>query len=59
MLFQQNRDRSEQNKGEERSGQLVIPSGDTAKMLKFVEEAFYKMPFFVQPPITFALIDTV
>ena len=47
MLNQQNEDRGQVNKGEERSVQLVISGGNSAKPFEFLEEAFNQMAFFI------------
>ena len=39
------------DKSKESPGKLVVTGSDATKELKFLEEAFHKMAFFVLPPV--------
>ena len=41
VLFRQNENGSDINKGKERLGELVISGGDTAKMFYLIEKALH------------------
>lgn len=59
MLFQQNHDASQVNKGFEAADQLVISHGDAGVMLELIEETLDQMAFLILPPITFPRILVV
>jgi len=51
MLFDQNGNAGEVDKGEERIITFVIPSGYAPEILEFLKETLDKMTFFIQPPV--------
>ena len=51
MLFQQNDNGGNENKGEEGRIQLVVASKNSAEPFEFLEEALYQMALFVDMPI--------
>lgn len=52
MLFHQNTDSGDQNKGKKAGSQLVISGSDPTRRLDFLKKALNKMALFIQPPVT-------
>jgi hypothetical protein len=56
VLFNQDGDAGDDNKGEERVIPLIVASSDPPEVLELLEEVLDEMPLLVQPPITISLL---
>jgi len=59
VLFQQNHDAGQVDKGLETADQLVISRRNPAEVFQFIEKTFDQMPLFVLPPITFPRVRII